>query len=523
MRVYRFSSARAGRRKPPVAKFPVSRRSLSGETVGTLPPSLHESLEQPGTPLDSGTQQFMESRFDYDFSGVRVHTDAAAAQSARDIDARAYTAGNDIAFAPGEYAPQTPYGRYLLAHELAHVTQGVETEPAAPVSNPGDAAEHAADRAAESALSGGSAAGSQSRRAPVARQAGGPGDLKLSPSQVAAVLPSQGETVVQSFLRRMWAKQSDNQREFRVTDKVREGLKLVFNGIDPTGVITLYDSADALFQELKPKIPSTIPDMVMTRLDRLPNEEKKLPEGPAKPTGEPAKPAAPPPGAGPTTVSAEKPKDLSDAAEAALKEAFRRFSETDLGKQLENSVKSYALSVEGIPFDIIVAGTVLTFVAANDPKLPSSPDIPLGEGIKIKIDYSGRASDLPPLVRDLVHGHSTAPPGKEETKIGLSVEVTNEGIVEMAKAVGHFFAEAGRWFAKGVVKIGDAISKAGINLLRALGAGLGGAALGGLIGGLAGGGLGAAIGAGAGFLLGAGASIVADLIRNKSKKKEPAQ
>jgi Domain of unknown function (DUF4157) len=507
-----------------VARFPVSRRSLTGDKIETLPDSLHETLAQPGSALDTATRGFLESRFDHDFSAVRVHTNATAAQSARAIDARAYTAGNDIAFAPGEYAPQTPQGRYLLAHELAHVTQGVEAPTAATVSNPGDAAELAADRAAAAALAGNPASSGPARRAPVARQAGS--DLKLSPTQMAAILPSQGETAVQSFLRRMWAKQSDSQRQFRVTDKVREGLKAVFNGIDPTGVITLYDSADELFEQLKPKIPATLPPMVMARLDRLPNEEKKLPEGPSKPTGDPAKPAQPPPGSGPTTIAPEKPKGLSDAAEAALKEAFRRFSETELGKQLEQSAKSYVLSVEGIPFDVFVVANVLTFVAANDPKLPSSPDIPLGEGIKIKIEYSGRASDLPPLVRDLVHGHSTAPPGKEETKIGLSVEVTNDAVVAMAKAVGHFFAEAARWFAKGIVKIGDAISKAGINLLRALGAGLGGAALGGLIGGLAGGGLGAAIGAGAGFLVGAGASIIGDLIskkNKKNKKKEPAQ
>jgi hypothetical protein len=520
MRTYRFSNARAGRRRQPETKLPVTQRSLSGETVDTLPASVEETLEQPGKPLDSATRSFMESRFHHDFSAVRVHTDSAAAQSARAIDARAYTAGKDIAFAPGEYAPQAPGGRFLLAHELAHVAQPMESEPAIAVSNPGDPAEVAADRAAATALSGGAVAQAPARRASISRQAGGPADLKLSPSQVAAVLPSQGETAVQSFLRRMWAKQSDSQQQFRVTDKVREGLKFVF-GFDPIGAITLFDSADELFEQLKPKIPADIPPMVMARLDRLPNEEKKLPEGPPKPTGEPAKPAPGPPGTGPAKAP-EKPKDLSDAAEAALKEAFRRFSETELGKQLEKSVKSYALSVEGIPFDIIVAGSVLTFVAANDPKLPSPPDIPLGEGIKIKVDISGRASDLPPLVRDLVHGRSTAPPGKEETKVGLSVEVTNEGAVEMAKAVGHFFAEAARWFARGVVKIGDAISKAGINLLRALGVGLAGAALGGVIGGLAGGGLGAAIGAGAGFLLGAGTSVVVDLIRNKSKKKEPA-
>jgi hypothetical protein len=483
----------------------------------------HQTNENGGRSLDPGTRRFMESSFNHDFSAVRVHTHAAAQDSAGALDARAYTSGNDIAFASGEYAPHTQHGRYLLAHELAHVVQRpAGTEPATLVSDPGDLAERDAHEAAQAAVVGRAARPTAWRGARIARQDAKSTGPNLSPTQISAVLPSQGETVVQSFLRWMWAKQSDSRREFRVTDKVREGLTLVFNGIDPVGVITLFQSADELFAQLKPKIPSTIPEMVLARLDRLPTEEKKVPEGPSEPKGDPATPAASvPPGAVASPVP-EKPKDLSDAAEAALKEAYRRFSETELGKQLEDSVKSYALSVKGIPFDVIVAAGVLTFVSANDPKLPSTPDIPLSDGVTLKIEYSGHASDLPPLLRNLLGGPSPAAPGKDETKIGVSVTVTNEAIVEMAKAVGHFFAEAGRWFAKGVVKIGDAISKAGINLTRALGIGLIGAGLGAVIGGLAGGGLGAIIGAGVGLLAGAGASIVSDLLRHKSKKKEPA-
>jgi hypothetical protein len=65
----------------------------------------------------------MAARFGHDFSRVRVHTDASAAQSARAIDARAYTVGRDIVFGAGQYRPQTDSGRQLLAHELAHVVQ----------------------------------------------------------------------------------------------------------------------------------------------------------------------------------------------------------------------------------------------------------------------------------------------------------------------------------------------------------------------------------------------------------------
>jgi hypothetical protein len=65
----------------------------------------------------------MESRFNEDFGGVRVHTDAQAARSARSVNASAYTAGQHIVFDRGRYAPHTSAGQRLLAHELTHVLQ----------------------------------------------------------------------------------------------------------------------------------------------------------------------------------------------------------------------------------------------------------------------------------------------------------------------------------------------------------------------------------------------------------------
>jgi hypothetical protein len=93
------------------------------ETAGTAPPIIHDVLKSPGRPLDPATQNFMEPRFGHDFGGVRLHTDAKAAESARTVDALAYTVGNHITFDAGQYAPGTQSGRRLLAHELAHVVQ----------------------------------------------------------------------------------------------------------------------------------------------------------------------------------------------------------------------------------------------------------------------------------------------------------------------------------------------------------------------------------------------------------------
>jgi hypothetical protein len=101
-----------------------TRSAGPGGPVGAeAPPGVHEVLRLPGQPLDAATRAFMEPRFGHDFSGVRVHADAAAAQSAREINALAYTVGHDIVFGGGRFTPGASEGRQLLAHELAHVIQ----------------------------------------------------------------------------------------------------------------------------------------------------------------------------------------------------------------------------------------------------------------------------------------------------------------------------------------------------------------------------------------------------------------
>jgi hypothetical protein len=76
-----------------------------------------------GQALDHRTRDFFEPRFGQDFSEVRVHAGADAETSARDVNSRAYTVGQDVVFGAGEFAPATQEGRQLLAHELAHVVQ----------------------------------------------------------------------------------------------------------------------------------------------------------------------------------------------------------------------------------------------------------------------------------------------------------------------------------------------------------------------------------------------------------------
>jgi hypothetical protein len=74
-------------------------------------------------PLTLALRQDMEQRFGHDFSRVQVHSGVAAEQSARDVNAYAYTVGHKIVFGAGRYAPATQEGRRLIAHELTHVVQ----------------------------------------------------------------------------------------------------------------------------------------------------------------------------------------------------------------------------------------------------------------------------------------------------------------------------------------------------------------------------------------------------------------
>jgi peptidoglycan hydrolase-like protein with peptidoglycan-binding domain len=82
------------------------------------------ALQGGGQPLPSAERSFFEPRFGADFSRVRIHAGAQAAQAAAAIQARAFTVGPDIAFGQGEYqAGSGARNRVLMAHELAHVVQ----------------------------------------------------------------------------------------------------------------------------------------------------------------------------------------------------------------------------------------------------------------------------------------------------------------------------------------------------------------------------------------------------------------
>ncbi|MBS1614765.1 MAG: DUF4157 domain-containing protein [Bacteroidetes bacterium] len=117
------------------------------ESSGPIPTT--SSLASPGSEnsLPADMNRFFSQTIGRDFSDVKIHTGSEANKAAHSVQARAYTLGNHIVFAEGEYSPGSTEGKHLLAHELAHVAQqdpgklrrkeepseNTETESAAPV------------------------------------------------------------------------------------------------------------------------------------------------------------------------------------------------------------------------------------------------------------------------------------------------------------------------------------------------------------------------------------------------------
>ena len=139
----------------------LQRTAVNTAPVQDTPDIINNVIQSPGQPMDTETQAFMEPRFGHDFSSVRVHTDEQAAESARSVNALAYTVGHDVVFGAGQYAPTTMTGKRLLAHELTHVVQQNQTgtihryQEYHTISNPGDIAEKEADAIGEQVISSG--------------------------------------------------------------------------------------------------------------------------------------------------------------------------------------------------------------------------------------------------------------------------------------------------------------------------------------------------------------------------------
>ncbi len=130
----------------------MQRAAVHAAPVNVVPAIVHDVLSSSGQTLDAEIRAFIEPRFGHDFSGVRVHTDAKAAESAQAVNALAYTVGKNIVFGDGGYKPWTSEGKRLLAHELTHVVQQggqpTLTQSKFQINELGDSFEREADRIA---------------------------------------------------------------------------------------------------------------------------------------------------------------------------------------------------------------------------------------------------------------------------------------------------------------------------------------------------------------------------------------
>ncbi|MEJ8650895.1 DUF4157 domain-containing protein [Streptomyces sp. MS1.AVA.3] len=164
----------------------------------TTPPAgrrspVEDVLRSPGRSLDDSVRADMESRLGADFSDVRVHTDAAAHESAESVNAHAYTSGSHIVFQRGRYDGSSAAGRHMLAHELTHVIQqrtgpvaGTDRGDGTRVSDPADRFEREAEANASRVMG---------RTAPVQRSTEpGPGPSKSAGPAVAASAHASAHT-----------------------------------------------------------------------------------------------------------------------------------------------------------------------------------------------------------------------------------------------------------------------------------------------------------------------------------------
>ena len=194
------------------------RRAARNREPDEVPEIVHDVLRSPGQPLDSSARAFMEPRFGHNFAQVRVHTDGKAEESAKAVNAHAYTVGHDLVFGAGRYAPGTDSGLRLLAHELAHTLQqkGMDLQPSLEIGRVDDPGELEADRVADAVVGG---------AAPPTIRGGGPALLRRTPDEPKSLrtdsarvpVPDQGEHAHIHVIRKLMP------CECRKVPDVREG------------------------------------------------------------------------------------------------------------------------------------------------------------------------------------------------------------------------------------------------------------------------------------------------------------
>ena len=196
----------------------------------TAPPSVESVIASPGAALDPEARIAAETHFGHDFSRIRVHSDPAAAKSAEDVGAEAYTVGQHIVFNENRYSPRSAEGRSLLTHELTHTIQqeGAARTSSIPIGSPHAPAEAEAQRAstqpARDPLT--------LRREPKKKTPAAP-MFNLDPDKVPGKLPLEKDFV--------WTRMDDRSDHDTKLDLWKNGDEKAFDG-----------AFDALYGKLTP-------------------------------------------------------------------------------------------------------------------------------------------------------------------------------------------------------------------------------------------------------------------------------
>jgi hypothetical protein len=130
----------------------VARFAHDDRDLGQIPAIVRDVNRSSGKPMDASLRVRFETALGWNFANVRIHADDRAAEAARAVNALAYTSGNDVVFADGQFAPGSVSGHRLLAHELVHVVQQAKGPIRPGISHIDDPLERETDRLANSVM-----------------------------------------------------------------------------------------------------------------------------------------------------------------------------------------------------------------------------------------------------------------------------------------------------------------------------------------------------------------------------------
>ena len=288
-----------------------SHPTISDHAGGSVAQVLHSS----GQPLDAEARSTMQSRFGADFSNVHVHTGKLAAESAESLGALAYTVGNHVVFAEGQYQPGSSAGQKLLAHELAHVVQQSRGSGSAPTRDGSGPLETAAQAAAASLAQTKNRVNVQGSSAPgIACQPDEQQSLfsrglsfarSITPARVVQAVESKYEATKQDVVaivdqvKNKYAFAKDvvveKVKQFNTPENREKALEVAKRVANPS--ILLADATSAAKKATEERAakakgdpqaeaPATASNRLMTQLDKLSQASAKLDTEPSEKFGQ---------------------------------------------------------------------------------------------------------------------------------------------------------------------------------------------------------------------------------------------